>query len=150
MTGQDIIIYDKAEVAFQAFLDGKLESSSVPNARIQEFISDSRVRRTPDSTTWRLNLNALKTVEAQQAQFPGSTFVPEPILGYTEFRQALFHIMDRKDLQDNWVPTSGIGITHFSSAYYLIQKVEFHIVIQNKVRNFHKTWEKILGVTIKG
>lgn len=118
-TGQDIIIYDKAEVAFQAFLDGKLESSSVPNARIQEFISDSRVRRTPDSTTWRLNLNALKTVEAQQAQFPGSTFVPEPILGYTEFRQALFHILDRKDLQDNWVPTSGIGITHFSSAYYV-------------------------------
>ena len=118
-TGYDIIIYDSAEVAFQAFLDGKLESSGVPNARVQEFISDPRLLQTPDATTWRLNVNGLQTVAAQQAEFPGSTYVPEPILGYTSMRKALYHIMDRQDLQDNWVPASGIGTTYFSNAYYV-------------------------------
>ncbi len=118
-TGYDIIIYESAEVAFTAFLDGKLESSSVPNARISEFISDPRVRQTPDATTWRLNINGLQTVDRQQAQFPGSKFVPEPILGYTDFRKALYYIMDRQDLQQNWVPTSGIGTTFFSNLYYV-------------------------------
>ena len=118
-TGYDIIIYESAEVAFQAFLDGKLESAGVPNARIQEFISDPRLLQTPDATTWRLNVNGLKTVEAQQAQFPGSTYEPEAILGYTDFRTALYYILDRQDLQENWVPTSGIGTTYFSSAYYV-------------------------------
>ena len=118
-TGYDIIIYSSAEVAFQAFLDGKLEMSGLPNARITEFISDPRLLQTPDATTWRLNVNGLQTVAKQQAQFPGSTYVPEPILGYTDFRKALYYIMDRQDLQENWVPTSGIGTTYFSDAYYV-------------------------------
>lgn len=118
-TGYDIIIYSSAEVAFQAFLDGKLEMSGVPNARVTEFISDPRLLQTPDATTWRLNINGLQTVEKQQAEFPGSTYVPEPILGYTEFRKALYYIMDREDLQQNWVPSSGIGTTYFSDAYYV-------------------------------
>ncbi|MDY0295087.1 MAG: DUF5011 domain-containing protein [Acholeplasmataceae bacterium] len=118
-TGYDIIIYSSAEVAFQAFLDGKLEMSGVPNARIQEFISDPRLLQTPDATTWRLNVNGLQTVEKQQAEFPGSTYEPEAILGYTDFRKALYYIMDRQDLQENWVPSSGIGTTYFSNAYYV-------------------------------
>jgi ABC-type oligopeptide transport system substrate-binding subunit len=118
-TGYDIIIYASAEVAFQAFLDGKLEMSGVPNARIQEFISDPRLLQTPDATTWRLNINGLQTVEKQQSQFPGSTYEPEPILGYTDFRKALYYILDRQDLQENWVPSSGIGTTYFSNAYYV-------------------------------
>ncbi|MFA5693582.1 MAG: ABC transporter substrate-binding protein, partial [Acholeplasmataceae bacterium] len=118
-TGLDIIIYDDVNVAFQAFLDGKLESAGVPNERIPEFIDDARLLQTPDATTWRLNINGLKTVEAQQAQFPGSLYVPEPILGYAEFRRALYHVIDRKDLQQNWVETSGVGTTYFSDAYYV-------------------------------
>ncbi len=118
-TGYDIFIYESAEVAFQAFLDGKLELAGVPNARIQEFISDPRLLQTPDSTTWRLNVNGLQTVAKQQAEFPGSTYEPEPILGYTDFRKALYYILDRQDLQENWVPTSGIGTTYFSSLYYV-------------------------------
>ncbi len=118
-TGEEIYIFNDANVAFQAFLDGKLETAGIPTARLQEFISDPRLLQTPDATTWRLNINALKTPEAQQAQFPGSTFTPEPILGYTDMRKALFHILDRQDLQQNWVPSSGIGTTYFSSAYYV-------------------------------
>lgn len=118
-TGWDIYIYQTAEVAFQAFLDGKLETAGVPNSRISEFISDPRLLQTPDATTWRLNINALQTVENQQKQFPGSTYVPEPILGYVEMRKAMYFIMDRQALQQDWVPTSGIGTTYFSSAYYV-------------------------------
>ncbi len=118
-TAWDIIIYESAEVAFQAFLDGKLESAGVPNARIQEFISDPRLLQTPDATTWRLNVNGLQTVANQQSTFPGSTYEPEAILGYTDFRKALYYILDRQDLQENWVPTSGQGTTYFSSAYYV-------------------------------
>lgn len=118
-TGQQIIIYENASVAFQAFLDGKLDIAAIPNERLSEFISDDRLLQSPDATTWRLNINGLQTVERQQAQFPGSTYVPEPMLGYTDFRQALYWILDRKDLQQNWVPASGIGISYFSSAYYV-------------------------------
>ncbi|VEU83166.1 ABC transporter substrate-binding protein [Acholeplasma hippikon] len=118
-TGWDIYIYNSSEVAFQAFLDGKLESAAIPNARLSEFISDPRLLQTPDATTWRLNVNGLKTVEAQQAQFPGSTYVPEPILGYVEMRKAMYFILDRQALQEDWVPASGLGHTYFSSAYYV-------------------------------
>lgn len=118
-TGYDFLIYESAEVAFQAFLDGKLETAGVPNARISEFISDPRLLQTPDATTWRLNINGLGTVEAQKAQFPGSNYVPEPILSYTPFRHALYYILDRRDLQENWVAASGIGTTYFSDAYYV-------------------------------
>ncbi len=118
-TGQEIVIYENATIAFQAFLDGKLDVVGVPNERLSEFISDPRLLQTPDATTWRLNINGLQTVERQQAQFPGSKYVPEPMLGYTEFRKALYWILDRKDLQQNWVPASGIGISYFSSAYYV-------------------------------
>lgn len=118
-TGYDIFVYESAEVAFQAFLDGKLEMSGIPNSRIEEFISDERLLQTPDATTWRLNINGLQTPERQQAEFPGSTYDPEAILGYTDFRKALYYILDRQDLQENWVPTSGIGTTFFSSLYYV-------------------------------
>ncbi len=118
-TGYDFLIYESAEVAFQAFLDGKLETSGVPNARVSEFISDPRLLQTPDATVWRLNINGLGTVEAQKAEFPGSNYVPEPILSYTPFRQALYYILDRRDLQENWVSSSGIGTTYFSDLYYV-------------------------------
>ncbi len=118
-THEEIYVYNSTDVAFQAFIDGKLETAGIPNARLTEFISDPRLLQTPDATTWRLNINGLQTPAAQQSEFPGSSYIPEPILGYTEMRQALFHILDRQDLQQNWVPSSGIGTTYFSSAYYV-------------------------------
>lgn len=118
-TGLDVAIYADVNVAFQAFLDGKLETAGIPNERISEFISDPRLLQTPDATTWRLNINALGTKEKQQAQFPGSAYTPEPLLSYKDARKALFYVLDRKELQQNWVPTSGIGITYFSDAYYV-------------------------------
>lgn len=118
-TGLSIAIYSDVNVAFQAFLDGKLETAGVPNERTKDFISDPRLLQTPDATTWRLNINMLGTREKQQAQFPGSNFTPEPLLSYKNARKALFHIIDRKELQKDWVQTSGIGTTYFSDAYYV-------------------------------
>ncbi|MDR0831323.1 MAG: ABC transporter substrate-binding protein, partial [Bacillales bacterium] len=121
-TGEDVIIYANQEVAFTAFLDGKLDMAGVPNSRVSEFASNPRTIRTPDATTWRLNINGLKTVEAQKAQFPtgiGNDFVPEPILGYSNFRKALYYSLNREELRDDWAPTRGTINTLFSNAYYV-------------------------------
>ncbi|MDR2822743.1 MAG: ABC transporter substrate-binding protein [Acholeplasmatales bacterium] len=118
-TGQSVILVDTVETAFQMFLDNKLEACSVPNNRIGEFSNDPRILRSPDASTWRLNVNGTKTVEEQQKTFPGSTYVPEPILGYVDFKRALYYSLDREECQKSFSPTFGVINVMYSSAYYV-------------------------------
>ncbi|MDR2828106.1 MAG: DUF5011 domain-containing protein [Acholeplasmatales bacterium] len=118
-TGEEVIILESQEIAFNEFLDGKLETCGIPNSRIAEFIQDPRRLESPDSTTWRYNINGFGTLAAAKEVFPDTTFVPEPILSYTDFKQALYWSLDRLDLQENWVPTRGQAVGYFSGAYYV-------------------------------
>ncbi len=104
--------------AFQAFENGLLDQAGVPNSRVNEFKEDPRVLRTPGASVWSLNINMVGTEQAQQAQWPGSTYKPEPILGNKDFRLALYFSLDRDDMVQYDVKTYPTSMK-ISAAYYV-------------------------------
>jgi ABC-type oligopeptide transport system substrate-binding subunit len=125
-TGQQFRFIEGSEQLFEEFLAGRLESASVPSARVTEFINDPRVKTSPAATTWRLQMNLFGTEanrDAYIAKYPGSgidpDFVPEPILMYKEFRQALYYGFDRYTAAVEVVQTYLPAHTLFASTYFL-------------------------------
>lgn len=125
-TGQQFRYIETDEQRFEEFLAGRLDSSTIPSARIDEFISDPRVKVSPAATTWRLNINSFGTEanrDAYIAQYPefglADDFVPEPILQYKEMRQALYFGFDRYEAAINVVKTYLPAFTYFASTYFL-------------------------------
>ncbi|MDA0871772.1 MAG: hypothetical protein O2987_02730, partial [Firmicutes bacterium] len=101
-------------------------SAAVPAARVSEFLNDPRVKTSPAATTWRLQMNMFGTVEnrdAYIAKYPGvglnPDFVPEPILAYKAFRQALYYGFDRYTAAIEVVKTYLPAHTLFASTYFL-------------------------------
>ena len=101
-TGYQYRYVPNSASAWAEFKAGRLESGSIPAAEVQDYLDDPRVRVAPDATTWRLVTNQFGTTanrDAYIAKHPelglSETFVPEPILMYKEFRQALFFGFDR-------------------------------------------------------
>lgn len=125
-TGQQFRFISGSEQLFEEFLAGRLESASVPSARVTEFLNDPRVKTSPAATTWRLQMNMFGTVENRDAfiaKYPGINlnpdFVPEPILAYKEFRQALYYGFDRYTAAIEVVKTYLPAHTLFTSTYFL-------------------------------
>ncbi len=125
-TGQQFRFMSGSDLIFQEFLEGRLESASVPASRVTEFASDPRVKVAPQATTWRMVINSFGTEanrDAYIAANPGiplsNTFVPEPILMYKEMRQALYFGFDRYEAAVNVVKTYLPAYTLFASTYFL-------------------------------
>ncbi len=125
-TAQQFRYIETDEQRFEEFLAGRLDSSSIPSARIDEFISDPRVKVSPANTTWRLQINSFGTEanrDAYIAQYPefglADDFVPEPILQYVEMRKALYFGFDRYDAAVNVVKTYLPAYTYYASTYFL-------------------------------
>jgi len=120
-TGYDYSIIADTEIMFQEFLSGKLEAAAVPGAQYEAYQNDPRIKAVPGATTFRASINSLGTVEAQQEQFPGSEFVPEPLLAWendeASFRNALFHAFDRQTIASEVQVTAQPGFFYFSEAY---------------------------------
>jgi ABC-type oligopeptide transport system substrate-binding subunit len=101
-TGYQYRFIDGSDAIFQEFLEGRLDSASVPSSRVTEFATDDRVKVAPQATTWRLMINGFGTTDARDAYIEehpdfglSETWVPEPILGYLEMKQALYYGFDR-------------------------------------------------------
>jgi ABC-type oligopeptide transport system substrate-binding subunit len=125
-TGQQFRFISGSEQLFEEFLAGRLESASVPAARVTEFLNDPRVKTSPAATTWRLQMNLFGTEanrDAFIAKYPGigldPDFVPEPILAYKAFRQALYYGFDRYTAAIEVVKTYLPAHTLFTSTYFL-------------------------------
>lgn len=125
-TGQYQRFIDDSDVRFQEFLDGRLESASVPSSRVEEFLNDPRVKVAPDATTWRMSMNLFGTTAARDAYIAehpeiglDSTYEPEPILQYLDFRQALYYGFDRYDAAVNVVGTYLPAHTYYAPTYFL-------------------------------
>ncbi|MBG0763090.1 InlB B-repeat-containing protein, partial [Acholeplasma laidlawii] len=124
-TGYQYRYYSNTSQIWNDFKAGRLESGSIPAAEVQDFLDDPRVRVVPDATTWRLVTNQFGTTanrDAYIAKHPelglSETYVPEPILMYKEFRQALFFGFDRISATE-LVPTYRPATTLFSETYFL-------------------------------
>ena len=125
-TGYQYRYLENQDIIFQEFLAGRLESASIPPSLVSQYANDSRVRVNPDPTTWRLMINSFGTAENRDAFINehkdialNKTFVPEPILQFTEMRQALYYGFDRYEAAVNVVKTYLPAHTLFTSTYFL-------------------------------
>lgn len=121
-TGHTWRVIEDVEIRFQEFLAGRLESVSVPSAQYEDYQDDERIRFIPGATTFRMAINSLGTIDAQLDRFPGSSFVPEPLLGWEldsgeTMRNALFFAIDRLTIANEVNVTSEPQMFYFSPAY---------------------------------
>lgn len=110
-------VIEDAEVRFQEFIGGKLESAALPTAKYENFKNHPGLKRLPGATTFRIMINGLGTVENQRAQFPDGTWVPEPILANQNFKKAMYFAIDRKTLAYDVLKTSESQMYLFTDAY---------------------------------
>ena len=125
-TGYQYRFVDGSDSIFAEFLAGRLDTAAVPASQVDAYGQDPRVKVSPGATTWRLQINGFGTEanrDAFIAQYPefglSETFVPEPILGYTEMKQALYYGIDREHLTVEVGHTYLPATTYFSSSYFL-------------------------------
>ena len=116
-TGYTYAIIEDSELRFEEFIIGQLESSTLPSAEYDNYKNYPGIRQIPGATVFRIMINGLKTIENQQDQFPDSSWVPEPILGNQNFKQAMYHAIDRQKLATDVLGTNMPSMYLFSDAY---------------------------------
>lgn len=110
-------VIEDADIRFNEFIAGKTESVTLPTTKYEEYKTHPGLKRIPGATTFRMMINGLGTVEAQQEQFEGSTWVPEPLLANQDFKMAMFFAIDRQKLAEEVLKTSTTNMFLFSDAY---------------------------------
>jgi ABC-type oligopeptide transport system substrate-binding subunit len=110
-------IIEDSEMRFQEFLAGKLDAAGLPSPHYEEYKSHPGLKRVPGTTTFRMMLNGLGTVEKQVEQFADSTWEPEAILSNQDFKMGIFHAIDRKKLAEEVMKTSQTQMYLFTDAY---------------------------------
>ncbi|RJX24283.1 MAG: DUF5011 domain-containing protein [Acholeplasma sp.] len=125
-TGYQYRYVNGSDNIFAEFLAGRLESAAVPASQVTTYANDPRVKTAPDATTWRLMINMFGSEEnrdAYIAEHPevglDETWVPEPILEYLPFRQALYYGFDRYYAAVELVQLYLPAHTLFAPTYFL-------------------------------
>jgi ABC-type oligopeptide transport system substrate-binding subunit len=119
-TGYNFQVIKDSIARFNSFLAGDLEVGAVTSTQYEQYRNDPRLRFVPGATTFRLNVNGLKTPEAQEALFPAAengNWTPKPILGYPEMQKALYFGVDREYLAKSIIKTAEAQQFHFTPAY---------------------------------
>lgn len=116
-TGRVFTIIKEAEMRFQEFIAGKLDSVGLPASHYEEYKNHPGLKHVPGSTTFRMMINGLGTREAQLEKFPEGEWVPEPILANTDFKMGMYHAIDRKKLAEEVMKTSQAQMYLFTDAY---------------------------------
>ena len=116
-TGYTFSVIEDSAVRFQEYLAGKLEAVSVPTENYETYKDHPSLKLVPGATEFRIMINGLGTVADQTAEFPGSTWVPEPILANEDFKMAMFFAVDRQKLAEEVMKTSTTNMYLFSNAY---------------------------------
>jgi uncharacterized repeat protein (TIGR02543 family) len=116
-TGYTFEIINDAEIAFQSFLEGRLDVTGLTAARFNEFQTFPGIRSAPGATVFRLNLNSMGSVENQREEWPDGTWIPEPILQYPDFHKALYFGADRETLAFDVMKTAKPTMYYFTPAY---------------------------------
>ncbi len=116
-TGRTFTIISEAEMRFQEFLAGKLDSVGLPAPHYEEYKNHPGIKHIPGATTFRIMINGLGTPEAQLKKFPDTEWTPEPILANQDFRMGMYHALDRKKLAEDVMKTSQAQMYLFTDAY---------------------------------
>lgn len=125
-TGYQYRFVKGSDNIFAEFEAGRLESASIPTARVDDFKNDERVKVSPAAATTRLNINAFGTPE-KRAEFMKNnpsvgideSYELEPILMYKEMRQALYYGLNREHAATEVAKIFVPQHTYFAATYFL-------------------------------
>jgi len=114
-----ILMYVKTDpdLIWAMFEEGLLDGAAIPTAKYYEVKDYPGVMPVPGATIYRMMINGLGTVEAQQELFPDSEWIPEPILANQDFKLAMSYAIDREYLATVVMKTRQPSIYLFSTAY---------------------------------
>ncbi len=115
--GYLMYVEEDPDIIWALFEEGLLDVAAIPTAKYTEYKNFPGVLAVPGATIYRMMINGLGTVEAQQELFPDSTWVPEPILANQDFKMAMFFAIDREYLATVVMKTRAPSIYLFSTAY---------------------------------
>ena len=116
-TGYTYSIIEDSGNRFQEFLQGKLESVGLPTEYYDDYKDHPGIKQIPGATTFRMMINGTGDVTTQQELFPGSTWVPEPLLANQNFKRAMYFAIDRQKLAEQVLKTSTTNMFLFSDLY---------------------------------
>lgn len=118
-TGHDFLIIQDDLDAFNAFVEGKLDIFKSPIAAGGDSYGGMQDKVILGPTVYRLMINSLKTTENQIEYNPSSTWVPEPILGNYDFKDAMFFAIDRNSFKTSISRSVKPSMYYFNQAYIL-------------------------------
>lgn len=110
------IVYDwinDPETAYQAFLQGKLDSKSLEADKINDYVGSEHLYYTDGASTWFIALNPNESAFAEwEKTHPG---FDKSIMGVKEFRMALSFSLNRQDFIKALDPMGSIGLALFNN-----------------------------------
>lgn len=108
--GYKYTILKDANIAFEEFIAGKLDSASIPSAKKAEYITDPRTRNTLGDTVWKLQVNAADEDRWEELFGVDGTIYPhsedtywdlKPVMSNKNFLNGLYYAIDREVLAAN-------------------------------------------------
>lgn len=116
-TGYEIQIISDQSLGIQAFEDGSLDTVALTNETADTYKDHPGLKAIPNPTTYRIMINGLGDTDRQKAQFPGSTYEPEPLLADLDFKRAMYFVIDRQRLATELIDGARPQMYLFSDAY---------------------------------
>jgi hypothetical protein len=104
--------YENSDTAFEAFLQGKLDSKGLEAKNINDYVGADRLYYTSGASTWFIALNPNETAfAAWEKDHPG---YDKSILTMKEFRMALSFSLNRQDFIKALDPMGSIGLALYN------------------------------------
>ena len=118
----------------EEFLNGNLEYVELTNTQALDYLNDERMFIGQNTASWGIQINGFGT-EANRDEYISNypdfglstIYVPEPILGYLEMKQALFYAIDRQELIDESGKLAVPNYTYFPDQY-IVDSLTGHTV----------------------
>ena len=105
--------YENTDTAFQAFLQGKIDSIGLDVDHIKDYTSSERIYYTDGASTWFIAMNPNEDAFAEwEAKNPGKD---KSILGMKEFRMAISFSLNRQEFINTLDPMGSIGLALFNN-----------------------------------
>lgn len=118
-------VQSDSEAAFREFLADHLDQCSIPGTRLDEYSNDPRTKQVPETTTWKLNINA--TTEDLWVELfgqngtiyqnrPQDYWNIKPIMSNRHFLDGLYYSINRSEYSTS--QNYSLSQNFLSDAYY--------------------------------
>ncbi|MEG1222667.1 MAG: ABC transporter substrate-binding protein, partial [Bacilli bacterium] len=104
--GYKFKILKEQALIFEEFLAGKLDSARIPPAKLSQYISDPRTRKTKGDTVWSLQVNACDEARYNELFGPKGSVYPhkegegwklKPVMSNNDFLKGVYYCINRTE-----------------------------------------------------